>query len=447
MKRSLTEVYSLWGNPKHLAYLASALRETHAEDKLHILVATRNSDTFTYDGIDVGGERVAQEIEDEMKDLLHKGHKITKLSLVGYSLGGLIARYTIGLLFSRGWFDRVNPVNFTTFATPHLGVRTPLRGYQSHLWNALGARTLSTSGRQLFLVDSFRDTSRPLLSVLADPSSIFIKALKQFRHRVLYANVINDRSAPYYTTAISSQDPFVNPEAVKIDYVPNYEPVIIAPECPLRPIKPDNQPAFYNRLLSSGQTVLTRLPYYALLSVAMPIGTVVFLLNSGIQSFRSSNRIRLHEAGEAGIMFSSYRVPLLAEAVHSAVDSTIESINAGERQEYLPRDEESSSLLGSVEGHASTSRDDQISEKHKPVNSAIDLTSTASTISGFPTLALAPEQFAMIRSLDDVGFTKYRVYIHDVTHTHAAIVVRVTWRNFDEGKTVVRHWLTEEFKV
>ena len=148
----------------------------------------------------MGAERVTQEIETYIEHLEENGSEIRKLSIVGYSLGGLVARYTIGLLYSKGWFKKIKPINFTTFATPHLGVKTPLLGVQYTIFNFLGSRTLSASGRQLFQVDTFRDTNRPILSVLADPGSIFMLALAQFSHRVLYANIINDRSAPYYTT-------------------------------------------------------------------------------------------------------------------------------------------------------------------------------------------------------------------------------------------------------
>lgn len=150
------------------------------------------------------------------------GTKIKKLSIVGYSLGGLVARYTIGLLYSKGWFKRIKPVNFTTFATPHLGVKTPLLGVQYTIFNFLGSRTLSASGRQLFQIDTFRDTNRPILSVLADPESIFMLALAQFSHRVLYANIVNDRSAPYYTTRfvpLESMLAFSRPEFESRDIV------------------------------------------------------------------------------------------------------------------------------------------------------------------------------------------------------------------------------------
>ncbi len=212
-------VQRLWGNPSHLSYLAAALREKYPADRLHILVAKRNSGSFTYDGVELGGERVAQEIEDTLEELGRSGQEIKKLSIVGYSLGGLVARYAVGLLHSKGWFDKIEPVNFTTFATPHLGVRTPLLGFHNHLWNVLGARTLSMSGRQLFTIDSFRGTGRPLLSVLADRDSIFIRALSKFKNRVLYTNIVNDRSAVYYTTGVSRIDPFTKPDAVKINYL------------------------------------------------------------------------------------------------------------------------------------------------------------------------------------------------------------------------------------
>ena len=59
--------------------------------------------------------------------------------------------------------------------------------------NVLGARTLSASGRQLFTIDNFRGTGRPLLSALADRESAFFKGLQLFVHKTLYANIVNDR--------------------------------------------------------------------------------------------------------------------------------------------------------------------------------------------------------------------------------------------------------------
>ena len=433
----------LWGNPKHMAYVASALREKYSEDQLHILTAETNSDFFTYDGIDLGGERVTQEIERYIKDLEKDGSRIKKLSVVGYSLGGLVARYAIGLLYSNGWFKRIQPVNFTTFATPHLGVRTPLLGVHNRLWDMLGGRTLSVSGRQLFTIDSFRNTERPLLSVLADPDSIFILALAQFKHRVLYANIINDRSVPYYTACISTVDQFANLEAIDINYLPEYAPNILDPTDPVKLKPPQTQPPLYARLAGSSQTLLTRVPLFAMLVVLIPIGTVVFLVNSGVQSVRSQQRIKLHEAGKGGIGLGSYRIPLMVENARSAMEGAFENINAGQGQQYLPvGDSDDSDTSNSV------TQDKRRAEKSRTNSTSSILKRTSSRRDDFPTLALTPDQFAMVQALDDVGFRKHRVHIHKARHSHAAIIFRHQARKgLEEGTVVARHWLAEEFEI
>ena len=400
-------------------------------------MAETNSGTFTYDGIETGAERVTFEIESLLEKL---AGTVKKLSIVGYSLGGLVARYTIGLLYSKGWFEKIQPVNFTTFATPHLGVRTPLRGYHSRLWNAFGARTLSKSGRQLFTIDTFRDTKRPILVVLADPESIFMRALSLFKHRTLYANIINDRSAPYYTTAITKTDPFVDLDLVDISYLKEYSPTVIDPINPVS-LKPAEDPLpLYTRLSVNGQNLLSQLPFYTLLLLVVPIGSMFWTINSGIQSFRSNKRIRRHEEGKAQSGFSSYRIPLLiSEGARNAAGGAFESMNRARSQQYLFQGSEET-LTSENESHPEKvpSREPKALKKLKRV---------PSRKSDFPTLALSEDQFDMIRNLDKVGWKKYRVHIHDVRHTHAAIIVRSAKPSFDEGKVVVRHWLDKEFEI
>lgn len=85
-------------------------------------------------------------------------------------MGGLIARYLLGILYTRNFFDSVAPVNFTTFATPHVGIpRYP--GFLSSVVSTAGPRMLSVTGEQFFHTDSWSNTGRPLLSVMADPST------------------------------------------------------------------------------------------------------------------------------------------------------------------------------------------------------------------------------------------------------------------------------------
>jgi len=61
----------------------------------------------------------------------------------------------------------------------------------------------------------------------------------------------------------------------------------------------------------------------------------------------------------------------------------------------------------------------------------------------FNTLALAPAQFDMIKALNGLSWKKFPVHIHDASHSHAAIIVRMNRPIFNEGKVVVKHWLDQ----
>ncbi|KAF2239078.1 DUF676-domain-containing protein [Viridothelium virens] len=447
-------IHGLWGNPNHLRFLSKSLREKYPEE-LHILVARSNSDSFTYDGIEVGGERVAHEIEETLEQLSKRGNTITKISMIGYSLGGLVARYAIGLLYSHGLFDKIQPINFTTFASPHLGVRTPKVGLSNQIWNVLGARTLSVSGQQLFTIDSFRDTGRPLLSLLADPSSIFLRGLARFKNRTLYANIVNDRSVPYYTSAISRTDPFAtaDPDTLSLNYVPGYTPVLLHPHHPIsrKPQAPDASTALYYQ----SRALVRQLPFMAFVLLVLPLGSVLFLLNSGVQLVRSRQRIRLHEAGQGAMGApAKYRIPLMVQGMERRVEGVYEHVEASTMQDTLDGmaedvnddededDEEAESDKPLLERDNNSERRLKVRRKEKQANGDVNKGNTASADTDFPVLALTPDQFQMIDELDRVGFTKYRVWIQKARHSHAAIVVRMNRQSFEDGKVVVGHWVS-----
>lgn len=425
--------------------VAKALREQHSADKLYILCTKRNSGSFTYDGIELGGERVCLEIQDELEAIKTRGGKIKKLSVVGYSLGGLVARYAIGLLYAKGVLDDLECMTFTAFASPFLGVRTPLQGTANHIWNVLGARTLSTSGRQLFTIDKFRDTGRPLLAVLADPSSIFIKGLAKFQRRTLYTNITNDRSAVHYTTGISKTDPYTHLDKIRVNYVKGYEEVILDPAHPVEHIPPYAWKK--ETFLESTWKWTRRVPLMLTLVVLVPIGIVAFLLNAVVQNVRSSKRIALHEQGQAGINIADYRPPLLTE-IRGAVEDAYEELSSFQGQQYLG--------LSDDEGDASEPEKLALLEDSEPNEKVTARRASERNIlrlerkqsqPGQPTLALAPCQFEMILGLDSVGWRKYPVWIHNDRHSHAAMIVRMEKATFAEGHVVLKHWLNEEFLV
>ncbi len=69
--------------------------------------ATHFSSLFlTYDGIETGGTRLADEIIAVASTLPH----LKKFSVIGHSLGGLYARFAIGELFARNFFDNIEPM-------------------------------------------------------------------------------------------------------------------------------------------------------------------------------------------------------------------------------------------------------------------------------------------------------------------------------------------------
>lgn len=432
-------VHGLWGNPVHLSYLKETLQAQHSEDQLYVFVPKSNADSFTYDGIEVGGERITNEIEQKIRDLEQDGATITKLSLAGYSLGGLVSRYAIGLMYKNGLFNDIEPVNFTTFASPHLGIRAPKRGWKTDFWNVMGSRTLSTSGQQMFTMDNFRETGRPLLAIMADKNSIFMKGLSLFRNKSLYANTQNDRSVPYYTAGISSHDPFVDLEKIDVHYLPGQEEeVILDPANPVTPRTSKKEKANTSEswALISPQT-RSAIPFYAIFFSLMPIAIPAFLVNSVYQTYKSTQRVRLHEAGQAGISLGRYRMPLLEEA-QAVQDRMYERLAERQGEEYLPTPppEPASSASSSKSQGSSTQAS---SKEENPV-------ATRETRKDFPTLALTPEQFEMIEHLDSVGFTKYPAHIQKVRHTHAAIIVRMQREAFSEGKVVIKHW-AEHFEV
>ncbi|KAL4765447.1 lipase ROG1 family protein [Aspergillus foveolatus] len=445
-------VHGLWGNPSHMGSIASALRKRYDEKQLHILVAECNTGNLTYDGIEVCGERLAHEIEATLSKLEADGHKMRKLSVVGYSLGGLISRYAIGLLYARGWLDddKLEPVNFTTFASPHLGARAPVRGVQNLLFNGLGSRTISTSGKQMFLADTFQDTGKPLLSALADPSSIFMEGLKRFKNRCVYGNVVNDRTTAFYTTIFASEDHFRDLENTTINYVKGYEPVVIDPDVYTLPASEDKKrPPFPLRAWQSIRTFFSKLPFWLFFCLILLIAIPVFLVYSVRETFRSRERIRQHEEGP-GKSFSGYRMPLGLRRIQTAMDEVFENAAARQGPDYISPNVPATDLesqAASRNGKTGAAEDSQAAASSG--NSTDDANKVKKVRCGEkrPTIALTPDQFSMIKSLNAVGFRKYPVYIHNHEHTHAAIVVRVDDPGYAEGHTVIKHWLDQEFDL
>jgi hypothetical protein len=113
------------------------------------------------------------------------------------------------ILHQRSFFHDVTPVNFNTFATPHIGL-LKYPSLISSVFSSLGPKLLSRTGEQFYGVDKWGSSQQPLIEVMADPDRIFWQALALFPHIRIYANAVNDVTVPFITASISTSDPFLD---------------------------------------------------------------------------------------------------------------------------------------------------------------------------------------------------------------------------------------------
>ncbi|KAJ4823770.1 hypothetical protein Tsubulata_012086 [Turnera subulata] len=208
-------------------------------DKVIVHRSECNYSKLTFDGVDLMGDRLAEEV----LGVVRRRPEVRKISFVAHSLGGLVARYAVARLFApvpklalsspsgnslsgdhstsaqcleQPYGSRIaglEPINFITFATPHLGSRGNkqlpflcglpfLERRASQTAHLLVGRT----GKHLFLTD--KDDGKPplLLQMVNDSDDLrFISALRAFRRRVAYANANYDHMVGWRTSSIRRQ--------------------------------------------------------------------------------------------------------------------------------------------------------------------------------------------------------------------------------------------------
>ncbi|XP_020600196.1 putative lipase ROG1 [Phalaenopsis equestris] len=192
--------------------------------KIIVHCSERNMHKLTLDGVDVMGERLAEEVAD----VINSKPELKKISFVAHSVGGLVARYAIGKLYRppiekflensdcndnndpRGTICGLQAINFVTVATPHLGSRG--NGQVPFLFGFTAIETLASrvvhwifgrTGRHLFLTDN-DDGELPLLLRMVNDCSgfYFVSSLKAFIRRVAYANAGCDHIVGWRTSSI-----------------------------------------------------------------------------------------------------------------------------------------------------------------------------------------------------------------------------------------------------
>ena len=166
-----------------------------------------------------------------VKDDNHRAHnlpyRITSISFISHSLGGLIQTYAIAYIqkHSPEFFDLITPINFVALASPFLGLSNENPMYVKF---ALDFGLVGRTGQDLGLIwraptlaksswgamvagftsdahkrgpDEASDPgAKPLLRVL--PTGPAHAALKKFRNRTVYSNVVNDGIVPLRTSCL-----------------------------------------------------------------------------------------------------------------------------------------------------------------------------------------------------------------------------------------------------
>ncbi|XP_016478236.1 uncharacterized protein LOC107799608 [Nicotiana tabacum] len=253
----LVLVHGILASPGDWTYVQAELRRRLGRNFL-IYASSCNTYTKTFTGIDGAGERLA----DEVRLVVKKRESLKKISFLAHSLGGLIARYAVAALYSssgseqsddtvtstnanlkpvgslnEGLIAGLEPVNFITLATPHLGVRGKnqlpfLCGLPilEKIAAPMAPIFVGQTGSQLFLTDG-KPTKPPLLLRMASDcdDGKFISALGAFKCRVLYANVSYDHMVGWRTSSIRRETELVKPPWRSLD---GYKHVIDVEYCP-----------------------------------------------------------------------------------------------------------------------------------------------------------------------------------------------------------------------
>ncbi|KAE9370970.1 DUF676-domain-containing protein [Stipitochalara longipes BDJ] len=153
-------------------------------------------------------------------------YKITSISFIAHSLGGLIQTYAVAYIqkHSPEFFDKIKPINFIAMASPFLGLsnENPLYvkfaldfGLVGRTGQDLGLTwrppTIARSGWGA-IVGGISESahkkiegetppeSKPLLRIL--PTGPAHVVLKKFRNRTVYSNVVNDGIVPLRTSCL-----------------------------------------------------------------------------------------------------------------------------------------------------------------------------------------------------------------------------------------------------
>lgn len=156
-------------------------------------------------------------------------YKVTSISFIGHSLGGLVQTYAIAFIHAHHpeFFNEAKPINFVALASPFLGLSNENPIYikfaldfglvgrtgqdlgltwrapnmAASALNALANHAPFSNSRDVASGNGSKaDITKPLLRIL--PTGPAHEVFKMFRNRTVYANVVNDGIVPLRTSCL-----------------------------------------------------------------------------------------------------------------------------------------------------------------------------------------------------------------------------------------------------
>ncbi|KAF4325587.1 hypothetical protein JM18_000112 [Phytophthora kernoviae] len=216
------------GSPADFDAVEDALLTKYGENQMLIIKSSANEPDTSL-GVEVGGTRLAKEVVEAVFAYdLSPVADTYKLSVIGHSLGGLYARYAIVQMMQSLSCLNMEYVDFVTICTPHLGSRrargpsTVKNILRLGVHKVLASRAIyGLTGIDLLLdaqgqtQERTSDTSdvepvRPLLEVMGNDDSEFIRSLRRFRNGTLVAMTDGDVVVPYPSASMRSHSPYVS---------------------------------------------------------------------------------------------------------------------------------------------------------------------------------------------------------------------------------------------
>lgn len=195
-------VHGLLGTQHQMYPLKEVL---DAQDRFKVYVIASIGRTRTFDGIGTCAWRAYHELIGQLQ-------QVGKLSIIGYSLGGLISRYLVGILEETKFWDvsGIESGFFATFASPLLGVTLSDPSFKDMLVNWSVFLFLGPTGRELVSEDK-----HGVLAGLADPQGPAYIGLKKFE-LFLVANIINDIAVPFWTSFLTDTETIESPYGLTV---------------------------------------------------------------------------------------------------------------------------------------------------------------------------------------------------------------------------------------